>query len=63
MDAHVEEYNRLSRVINRHINELSSGAGVGNSGRSSNVNPGTLSRTLVQGELELAEAEGQVRIV
>lgn len=60
MDAHVEEYNRLSRVINRYINELSSGASIGNSGRS-NVAPSTLSRTLVQGELELAEAEGQVR--
>lgn len=48
---HLEEYHRLSLLLNRHINDLGPAA-------NSAV---TLSRTLVEADLAFAEAEGQVR--
>lgn len=46
---HLEEYHRLSLLMNRHINDLGASTG-----------PRALSRTLVEADLVFAEAEGQV---
>lgn len=59
-----EEYYRLSRSINKGINELGS---MGSSSSSGTRNPtsamaaSTLSRILAEVDMDLAEAEGQVR--
>ncbi len=58
VDAHVEAYLALARSINRHLNDIGSSDGGAKMGAGSTS---TLSRLLVETDLELAEAEGQVR--
>lgn len=65
-DAHKrmeEEYYRLSRAINKGINELGSmGSSSVNRGSTPTMAPPTLSRILAEVDMDLAEAEGQVSV-
>lgn len=50
---HLEEYHRLSLLLNRHISDLGATSG----GPAGGV---SLSRVLVEADLAFAEAEGEV---
>lgn len=61
-----EEYYRLSRAINRGLNELTRGrldGGGSISGGHDTMPPSRLLRLVAEIDLDLAEAEGQVKVV
>ena len=55
-----EEYYRLSRAINKGINELGSMGSSVTRNSTPTMAPSTLSRILAEVDMDLAEAEGQV---
>jgi len=57
-----EEYYRLSRAINKGINELGSMGSSVTRNSTPTMAPSTLSRILAEVDMDLAEAEGQVSI-